>query len=82
MIKGVLLESTVMAGTSNPTRPLCSAAIPIKPPQIEPQPDGDLWRLFEFIRIPDEGTQLLLLTWIVACFILDISHPIVNLHGV
>jgi hypothetical protein len=50
-------------------------------PQVEPVKGGDLKRLFEYVAISDEGPKLLLMVYLVACFIPDIPHPVPVLHG-
>ncbi len=49
-------------------------------PQVEPVRDGDIWSLFDFIRI-DEDKKLLLLVYIISCFIPDIPHPVLLIYG-
>ena len=80
--EGRAIKIDIDGWSIDPTPPILFRNYKHQAPQIEPEMGGDAWLLFEFIRITDEGTQLLLLTWIAACFLPDIPHPIVNLHGV
>jgi len=50
-------------------------------PQIEPQKGGNLKDFLNFVNIKDEDVQILTLVWLVTCFIPDIAHPILILHG-
>ena len=49
--------------------------------QVEPIPGGDVHRIFDFIAVSEEGPRLLLLVYLVSCFVPDIPHPIPVLHG-
>ena len=40
----------------------------------------DLWKLFDYINIPNDK-ELLLLVWIIASFIPDIPHPLIVIYG-
>jgi hypothetical protein len=48
--------------------------------QISPVLGGDPWQFFKFVNVAKEN-QLLVLVYIISCFIPDIPHPIFNLHG-
>jgi hypothetical protein len=50
-------------------------------PQAEPKPGGDLRDVLRFVNIPDNSQGLLLLIYVVCCFVPDIPHPIPVLHG-
>ena len=50
-------------------------------PQVEPVSGGDITRLFDFLSPMDEQTKLLLLVWMVSCFIENTPHPVPVLHG-
>ena len=80
--KGRAIKIDIDGWSIAPTPPILFRNYTHQASQIEPKPGGNPWLLFEFIRIADEGTQLLLLTWIAACFLPEIPHPIVILHGV
>lgn len=49
--------------------------------QVEPLRGGDIEELERYIAVLDEADWLLLLVYIVSCFVPDIPHPIVVLHG-
>jgi len=50
--------------------------------QVLPERNGSLKALLPFVNLADkEGQSPLLLVHLVACFIPDIPHPILNLHG-
>jgi hypothetical protein len=49
--------------------------------QVAPKKGGDIGRLFEFISVASDDDKLLLLVWLVACFVPDFPHPIPILHG-
>lgn len=49
--------------------------------QVEPSKTGNIMRIFSFIRIKDEESKLLFLTYIIACFVPDIPHPILIFNG-
>lgn len=48
--------------------------------QPDPLPGGDPWRLFDFIRVPDEN-RLLVLVAVITCFIPRINHPALAISG-
>lgn len=50
-------------------------------PQVEPVHDGDLHDLLGFVNLRDSSSGLLLLVYLVSCFLPDIPHPILVLHG-
>ncbi len=49
--------------------------------QVEPQHGGDPWRLLDFVNLEDSSQQLLFMVYVDTCFIPDIPHPIIHLHG-
>ena len=49
--------------------------------QVEPVRGRNLQDLLEFINVPDELHRLLLLVYLVSCYVPDIPHPIPDLHG-
>lgn len=49
--------------------------------QITPDGKTDLWGLFKYVNIKREDHKLLLLVWLIACFIPDFPHPILYFHG-
>lgn len=50
-------------------------------PYPDPQPDGELAEIFNFISIRDERDQLLMLTWIIAGLVPDIPRPPLSVTG-
>ncbi len=50
-------------------------------PQPEPVGGGDLHQLLSFLNLRDPSQRLLLLVYLVCCFVPDIPHPIPVLHG-
>lgn len=50
-------------------------------PQVGPQRGGELRKLLSFVNVTDDDHRLLLLVYLVSCFIPDIPHPIPVLHG-
>lgn len=48
--------------------------------QIKPINGGDIYKLLDFIHVPD-NKKLLLLVYIVSCFIPDIPHPVLMMFG-
>jgi hypothetical protein len=48
--------------------------------QVEPSTNGNAWDVFQFLNV-DEQHHLLVLIYIIACFIPDIPHPIFHPHG-
>jgi len=50
-------------------------------PQISPAVVGDIHMFLEFINITNENHKILLLVYLVSCFIPDLAHPILLLHG-
>jgi len=49
-------------------------------PQPDPSPGGDPWRLFDFIRVPEENRLFVLVT-VATCFIPRIDHPALAVSG-
>jgi len=49
--------------------------------QLEPAGGGDLRDLLRFVNLGDPSQGLLLLVYVVCCFVPDIPHPIPVLHG-
>jgi len=49
--------------------------------QSEPVRDGDVNLLFEYLNVSDEEQQILLLVWLIACFVPNIPHPILIIYG-
>ena len=49
--------------------------------QVHPQIGGDIRLLLRYVNITDADTQLLLLVFIVSCYVPDIAHVILVLHG-
>jgi len=50
-------------------------------PQATPSKGGDMHRLLDYVNITDKSQRLLLLVYVVSCFIPNIPHPIPVLHG-
>jgi len=50
-------------------------------PQVEPTKGGSVDRIFDFLAVPDGGPKLLMMVYLVSCFVPDIPHPIPVLHG-
>jgi hypothetical protein len=49
--------------------------------QVIPVRCGDINRLFDFIRVADDDSRLLLKIYVVTCLVPDIPHPMPVLHG-
>ena len=49
--------------------------------QVEPVPDGDIRLILPLVNVGQENQKLLLLVWIVSCFIPNFPHPVLNVHG-
>lgn len=49
-------------------------------PQTIPTSGSDIWDLFEFIKVPD-NKKLLILVYLISCFIPDIPHPVPIIFG-
>lgn len=49
--------------------------------QIRPTEGGDINDLFRFINIKNEDDRLLLIAALTACFIPEIAHPVLIIHG-
>jgi len=50
-------------------------------PQVEPASGGDLREILKFLNLRDPAQQLLLMVYLVSCFVPDIAHPILVPHG-
>ena len=50
-------------------------------PQVEPKKGGEIRALFKYLSVRDPEAQLLLLVWMVSCFIPAIPHPVLVLYG-
>jgi len=48
--------------------------------QVIPKGGGNSWKIFEFLNIDSEH-KLLVLVYVISCFIPDIPHPIFHPHG-
>lgn len=48
--------------------------------QVKPVPGGDPWRIFKFLNVP-QSNRLLVLVYIISCFVPDYPHPIFYPHG-
>lgn len=48
-------------------------------PQVMPQPDGDIFKIFQYINVKEY--QILFLCWLVTCFVPDIPHPMPIIYG-
>lgn len=50
--------------------------------QIYPSSHGinNIWKFFDFVNVP-ENKKLLLLVYMVSCFIPDIPHPVIIIYG-
>lgn len=49
--------------------------------QVEPCQKGDAREILKFIKVTNPDHQLLILAYLVACFVPDIAHPVLNLCG-
>jgi hypothetical protein len=49
--------------------------------QVYPALDGDLHAVLDLVNLKNADDKLLLLVYIVSCFIPDIPHPVVIAHG-
>jgi hypothetical protein len=49
--------------------------------QVDPAPQGDVKKFLEFVNISDKGQQLLLLVFLVSCFIPDFPHALAYFFG-
>lgn len=49
--------------------------------QVEPVHGGDIKKLLELVNVQSEDQKILLLVWLVSCFIPDFPHPIPNVYG-
>tara|TARA_B100000749_G_C18449296_1_gene475572 strand:- start:1449 stop:2867 length:1419 start_codon:yes stop_codon:yes gene_type:complete len=50
--------------------------------QVKPEKIGDLTDVLPFFNLSSEDDKLLLLVFIVSCFIPDIPHPVLAIHGI
>jgi len=50
-------------------------------PLPTPEKGGQVHDLLKYVNIDDPTQQMLYLVWIVSCFIPDISHTILSVHG-
>ena len=50
-------------------------------PQSEPSLNGDVRNFLKFVNIKDENHEILLLVWLISCFIPDFPHPVLNIYG-
>lgn len=50
-------------------------------PQVEPVAGGDPWKIFEFVNVRHEQQKILVMVYVISCFIPDIAHPIPVIHG-
>lgn len=49
--------------------------------QVAPGTDGDVHDFLQFVNVADKKNQLLLLIYLVSCFIPDFPHPVINIYG-
>ena len=49
-------------------------------PQVVPITGGDHWRIFEFVNV-SEHDRLLVMVYLISCFVPDIAHPIPIITG-
>lgn len=49
--------------------------------QVEPERGGDINKLFDFINVTEADQKLLLLVYLVSCFIPDFPHALLYIHG-
>lgn len=49
--------------------------------QVEPVRGGNVAEFLQFVNISDEGQKLLLLVYLVSCFIPGFPHPLLYLYG-
>ena len=49
--------------------------------QVRPAVNGDVKKLLQFVNVTSEHHQLLLLVYIISCFIPDFPHPIPLIYG-
>jgi hypothetical protein len=50
-------------------------------PQVGPQRGGDVRALLPFLNLGEDAPAVLLLTYLVSCFLPDIAHPVLVLYG-
>ncbi len=61
--------------------PILFRRYPHQQAQIEPTQGGDVKEFLKLVNIQDEDHKIVLLVWIVSCFIPDFPHPIPNFYG-
>ncbi len=61
--------------------PIMFRRYPHQIPQEQPDREGNILSLLDFVNISDRGEQLLFLIFTVAAFIPGFPHPILVLHG-
>ena len=49
-------------------------------PQVHPTTDGNIWTFLDSVNVPEEK-KLLLIVYLIACFIPDIPHPVIIIYG-
>jgi len=49
--------------------------------QVVPESSGNIRRLLDFVPLNDDPSKLLLLVYVVSCFLPDIPHPILTFQG-
>jgi hypothetical protein len=50
-------------------------------PQVTPEQSGDLKKLLDYVNIADDNQKILLLVYLVSCFVPNIPHAIPVLYG-
>lgn len=61
--------------------PILFRHYPTQIPQVNPAQTGDVWKIFDFINLKNDDEKIILLVWVIACFISDIPHPMIYLYG-
>jgi len=49
--------------------------------QVVPETKGDIKDILKYVNIQDEKQKILFLVYVVACFIPDFPHPVLNIYG-
>ncbi|RJQ35807.1 hypothetical protein C4568_00265 [Candidatus Parcubacteria bacterium] len=49
--------------------------------QVHPISNGDVKALLKYVNVQSDDQKILLLVWLVSCFIPDFPHPIPNIYG-
>ncbi|MBF0556413.1 MAG: hypothetical protein HQK96_17995 [Nitrospirae bacterium] len=62
-----------------PAKPMFRS-MPHQKVQVEPTHDGDIHKFFDYVNVP-EHSKLIMLCYLVACFIPDIARPILHPIG-